>query len=75
MTPKEKKRNKTIYTGKLPTSKRRTGNFLGFLFNYYYYSKKSKLTKNYNFFFVFLKVNKQTRRKQEKENKLAWMIQ
>ena len=31
-TPKEKKRNKTIYTGKLPTSKRRTGNlFLGFL--------------------------------------------
>ena len=40
-TPKEKKRNKTIYMGKLPTSKRRIGNLLGFfLFNYYYYSKK-----------------------------------
>ena len=30
--------------------------FLGFLFNYYYYSKKSKLTKTYTIFFVFLKV-------------------
>ena len=27
-----KKRNKTIYTGKLPTSKRRTGNSFGFSF-------------------------------------------
>ena len=31
-TPKEKKRNKTIYTGKLPTSKRRTRNLFGFSF-------------------------------------------
>ena len=31
-TPKEKKRNKTIYTGKLPTSKRRTWNLFGFSF-------------------------------------------
>ena len=30
--PKEKKRNKTIYTGKLPTSKRRTWNLFGFSF-------------------------------------------
>ena len=35
--PKEKKRNKTIYTGKLPTSKRRTRNLFGFSFSYYYY--------------------------------------
>ena len=31
-TPKEKKRNKTIYTGKIPTSKRRTRNIFGFSF-------------------------------------------
>ena len=50
--------------------------FLGFLFNYYYYSKKSKLTKSYtNFFGFFLRFNKHTRRKQEKENKLAWILQ
>ena len=30
--PKDKKRNKTIYTGKLPTSKRRTRNLFGFSF-------------------------------------------
>ena len=31
-TPKEKERNKTIYTGKLPTSKKKNGkSFLGFL--------------------------------------------
>ena len=30
--PKERKRNKTIYTGKLPTSKRRTRNLFGFSF-------------------------------------------
>jgi len=35
--PKEKKRNETIYTGKLPTSKRRMRNIFGFSFNYYYY--------------------------------------
>jgi len=29
-TPKEKKINKTIYTGKLPTSKRRKKNLFGF---------------------------------------------
>ena len=53
-TPKEKKRNKTIYTGKLPTSKKEEQEiFLGFLFNYYYYSKKSKLDKSYTNFFGF----------------------
>ena len=31
-SPKERKENKTIYTGKLPTSKRRTGNLFGFSF-------------------------------------------
>ena len=32
-TPKGKKRNKTIYTGKLPTSKEEREIFLGFHFN------------------------------------------
>ena len=32
-TPKGKKRNKIIYTRKLPTSKRRTRNLVGFSFN------------------------------------------
>ena len=36
-TPKEKKGNKTIYMGKLPTSKTRMRNLFGFSFNYYYY--------------------------------------
>ena len=50
--------------------------FLGFHFNYYYYSRKSKPTSCYtNFLVVFLKFNKHTRRKQEKENKLAWILQ
>ena len=52
-TPKEKERNKTIYTGKLPTRKRRTRNIFGFSFNYYYYSMKGKLTKSYTNFFCF----------------------
>ena len=47
LTPKEKKRNKTIYTGKLPTNKR-IGNLLGFSFSYYYYNIESKLANSYN---------------------------
>ena len=45
------KKKKTIYTGKLPTSKRRKENLFG-----------------------FLKLDRHTKRKREKENKLAWMI-
>ena len=45
------KKKKTIYTGKLPTSKRRKKNLFGF-------SQKDVNT-----------------RKQENENKLAWIIQ
>ena len=45
------KKKKTIYTGKLPTSKRRKENLFGF-------SQKGHKT-----------------RKQENENKLAWIIQ
>ena len=48
LDPKEKK---TIYTGKLPTSKRR--------------KRKS---------FGVFKLDRHTKRKREKENKLAWMI-
>ena len=52
-TPKENKRNKTIYTGKLPTSKRRTRNPFGFSFNIITTSMESKLAKGYNFLFGF----------------------
>ena len=44
----KRKEKKTIYMGKLPTSKRRMRNLFGFSFSYYYYSKKSKLAKSYN---------------------------
>ena len=48
-TPKEKKRNKTIYMGKPPTSKRRTRNPFGFSFNYYYYHNcRMLLTRHYD---------------------------
>ena len=40
--------------------------FLGFLFNYYYYSEKIKLTKGYTNFFVFLKVFQTHKKKAEK---------
>ena len=67
-TPKEKKRNKTIYMGKLPISKRRTRNLFGFSFNYYYYMHGKKNSYSYNYFFwFFLRLFKHTRRKQEKE--------
>ena len=63
-TPKGKKRNKTIYTGKLPTSKKEEREiFLGFHL-ITTTSMESKLTK---FFRFFLKFIKHTRRKQEKE--------
>ena len=53
-TPKEKKRNKTIYMEKLPTSKRRTRNLFGFSFLITTTtSMESKLVKSYNYFFVF----------------------
>ena len=47
-TPKGKRINKTIYTGKLPTSKRRTRNLFGFSFNITTTSVESKLAKGYN---------------------------
>ena len=74
-TPKEKKRNKTIYMGKLPTSKRKMGNIFGFSFNYYYYNMKSKLAKATTNFLFFLRFIKHTRTKHKKENKLAWILQ
>ena len=52
-TPKEKKRNKTIYTGKLPTSKEEWEIFLGFLLIITTTGMESKLAKIYNYFFGF----------------------
>ena len=49
LTPKEKKRNKTIYTGKLPTSKKEEREiFLGFLLVTTTTGMESKLAKSYN---------------------------
>ena len=56
LTPKEKKRNKTIYTGKLPTNKEEQEIFLGFLLIITTTGMESKLAKSYNYFLVFLKV-------------------
>ena len=36
---------------------------------------ESKLTKGYNYFFVFLKVFQTHKKKARKENKLAWIVQ
>ena len=71
-TPKEKKRNKTIYTGKLPTSKEEREIFLGFLLITTTTSMEIILT---NFFGVFVRFIKHTRRKLEKDFKLAWIVQ
>ena len=75
-TPKEKKENKTIYTRKLPTSKRRTRNLFGFfLLIITSTGMESKLAKSYNYFLVFLKVFQTHKKKLRKENKLAWIVQ
>ena len=66
---------KTIYTGKLPTSKRRTRNLFGFslilLLNEHGKETKQKL----QLIFFCSKFFKHTRRKREKENKLTWILQ
>ena len=54
-TPKEKKRKEKNYLhGKAPNKQKKNGkSFWVFLFNYYYYIMKSKLTKSYYYFFCF----------------------
>ena len=53
----DSKKKKTIYMGKLPTSKRRTGNLFGFSFNITTTTTtESKLAKATTIFLVFLKV-------------------
>ena len=76
-TPKEKKRNKTIYMGKLPTSKNKNEkSFWVFFLIITTTGMGSKLARSYNYFFCFfLRFFRHTRRKREKENKLAWIVQ
>ena len=75
-SPKENKRNKTIYTGKLPTSKRRTRSLLGFSSNITTTSMESKLAKKLQvIFWDFLKVFQTHKKKASKRNKLAWIVQ
>ena len=71
--PKERKEIKLFTRESSQQAKEEEEIFLGFLFNYHYYYKKNKLTKSYTNFF-FLRFIKHTRRKQEKENKLAWIL-
>ena len=72
LTPKERKRNKTIYTGKLPTSKIRTRNLFGFSSLIISTTgMKIKLT----IFLVFYKVYQTHKKKTRKEFKLAWIVQ
>ena len=74
---KEKKTRKTIYTGELPTSKRRTRkSFWVFFLNTttnYPRKKNKKEAGNILFFCNFSKFFKHTRRR--RENKLTWIIQ
>ena len=70
-TPKGKKRNKTIYTGKRPTSKKKNEKYFWVFIVITTTSMESKLTN----FLVFLRFIKHTRRKLEKKIKLAWIIQ
>ena len=73
--PKKRKGIKLFTRESSQQAKEEREIFLGFLFNYYYYSKKSKLTESYtNFFSFFWRVIKHTRRKQEKEKKTSMDI-
>ena len=67
-TPKEKKRNKTTYTGKLPTSKKKNEKSFWVSFLITTTGMESKLAKSYNYFFVFLKVY-QTHKKKARKRK------
>ena len=66
---------KTIYTGELPTSKKKNKEiFLGFLFNTTtYYTRKNNRKETRNIFLDFLKAF-QTQEESKKIN-LAWIIQ
>ena len=64
--PKERKENKTIYTGKLPTSKKKNEKSFWVLILIFTTSMEIKLT---NLFLVFLKVY-QTQKKKARKRKL-----
>ena len=68
----ERKENKTIYTGKPPTSKKKNKKSFWVFILISTMSMEIKLT---NFWGVLLRFIKRTRRKLEKEIKLAWIIQ
>ena len=60
---------KTIYTGKLPTSKKRTRNLFGFSFNTTTNNLEGKAITN------FFRFSLNTQEESEKRNKLPWIIQ
>ena len=70
--PKERRENKTTYTGKLPTSKKKNEKSFWVFILISTTSKEIKLT----IFLVFLKVYQTDEKKTRKmEFKLAWIIQ
>ena len=69
------KTRKTIYTGKLPTRKRRTRkSFWGFLLNTTLTKLERKTKKKQEIFFGFFQSFSNTQKEREKIN-LAWIIQ
>ena len=72
--PKKRKETKLFTRESSQQSKEEREIFLGFLL-VTTTGMESKLAKGYNLFFTFIKVFKHTRRKLEKENKLAWIVQ
>ena len=70
--PKERKENKTIYTGKLPTSKKKNQKSFGVFILISTIGNKIKLTN----FFGFSQGLSNTQEESEKNKiKLAWIIQ
>ena len=66
----QRKEKKNYLHGKAPNKQKKNGKYFWvFLFNYY--SKEI----NYYYFLFFLRFIKHTRRRQEKENNLAWILQ
>ena len=66
---------KTIYTGKLTTSKTKTRNLLGFILILLLNKLERKTKKKREMFLDFIKAFQTHKKKARKRNKLAWIIQ
>ena len=74
--PKKRKEIKLFTQESSQQAKEEREIFLGFVLIITTTGMENKLAKSYNYFFwFFLRLFKHTRRKREKENKLAWILQ